>query len=59
MSEKPPIGVMPRKLWEEKVANERIADLLSAMERFSRTSRTTPEEWIDELRCLTGAEAKR
>lgn len=55
--EKPPLGVMPRKLWEEKVGRERTAALLGAIERFTRASRTIPEEWIVELRSLTGTEA--
>ena len=54
--EKPPSGIMPRNIWQDKVSRERIAALLDAMERFTRSSRAVPEEWIAELRELIGAQ---
>jgi hypothetical protein len=42
---KPPIGLMPKKLWEDQRAN----DLCGAIQRYVDAGRTIPMEWVDEL----------
>ena len=48
MSEKPPIGLMPRKLHEE----QRMADIASAIIRRVAAGKTVRIQWIDELHDL-------
>ncbi len=45
---KPPLGTMPRKLWEE----DRQLNLLTAMQRYVEAYVKIPPEWIDELNDL-------
>jgi len=50
--EKPPIGLMPEKLFDEeidKMINARIFEILQAMERYSKEEKIIPLEWIYEL----------
>jgi hypothetical protein len=42
---KPPIGIIPRKFHEEN----RISDLMCAIEKYLSDGRSIPEEWVDEL----------
>jgi hypothetical protein len=42
---KPPLGVMPKDIWEEK----RYIDLLEAISRYIEANKQPPYEWIDEL----------
>lgn len=42
---KPPLGVMPRFLWDER----RMVDLTEAIERFTDAGEPVPEEWYYEL----------
>lgn len=46
--EKPPIGLMPRTIHELG----RIADIIEAMERYSKAEMPIPCEWIEELKDL-------
>lgn len=46
---KPPLGVMPKKLWEEKVQRDRQNDLRQAIKRYIDADRFIPSEWLDEL----------
>ena len=39
--EKPPIGVIPQYLWDER----RLKDLFDAMTRFSEAGVAIPPEW--------------
>ena len=41
---KPPIGLMPRKFWDEKRLNE----VSSAIARYINACRPVPPEWIEE-----------
>ncbi|MCG7345336.1 hypothetical protein MHZ92_14445 [Sporosarcina sp. ACRSL] len=41
---RPPIGVMPRMIWDEK----REDDLARAIERYIADRRQVPPEWITE-----------
>jgi hypothetical protein len=45
---KPPLGVMPRKIWEQ----DRQLDLLAAMQRYVEEDVKIPADWIDELNDL-------
>jgi hypothetical protein len=42
---KPPLGLKPKKLWEEK----RAADLCEAIERYLNVGHDVPYEWVEEL----------
>lgn len=46
--EKPPIGIMPRYIYE----SNRINDILSAIERYTEKGIPIPMEWIEELKEL-------
>lgn len=46
---KPPLGLMPRKLWEE----QRLIAVAQAMERYNAANMTIPNEWHEELHDLT------
>ena len=41
---KPPLGVMPRKMWDK----QRQKDLADAMFRYLETGMKIPAEWIEE-----------
>lgn len=43
--DKPPLGVMPRFLWDER----RMVDLTEAIERFTEAGAPVPVEWYYEL----------
>lgn len=45
---KPPIGVIPRELWNER----RIEDLKDAIDRHIRENQRIPVEWIREYNDL-------
>lgn len=47
--EKPPLGLMPRKLWEE----QRLTAIAQAMERYNLAHTPIPDEWHEELNELT------
>lgn len=42
--EKPPLGVMPKYIWDKK----RLSDLTSAMQRYLDAEKLIPKEWVDE-----------
>ena len=43
-NKKPPLGLMPRKLWDEKRADE----IRAAIERYQEAGVVIPAEWIEE-----------
>ncbi len=45
---KPPIGLFPRKLWEEK----RLFDVCLAITRYYQDAREIPIEWVEEYNQL-------
>lgn len=47
---KPPIGVMPRFIWEEN----RLIALKGAIDRFTEVNQPIPIEWIEEYNELVG-----
>lgn len=50
--EKPPLGVMPKDIWDRK----RQKDLAEAMRRFLEANKYIPEEWLNEYNELCGDE---
>jgi uncharacterized protein (UPF0335 family) len=50
---KKPIGIMPRKLWEQTVREERLKNLLSAIERYEKANEPIANEWNKEYLDLT------
>ena len=48
-----PIGIIPMHIWEYKVKEERLKNLLSAMERFEKANVEIPNEWNKEYLDLT------
>lgn len=45
---KPPIGLMPKFLWD----SERLADIISAINRYLQAEKEIPLEWINEYNDL-------
>ena len=45
---KPPLGLMPHKFWVE----ERITNILQAVNRYIEDDREIPTEWIEEYNKL-------
>lgn len=42
--DKPPLGIIPHKLWVEK----RVIDIIHAASRFKSAGLPIPQEWQDE-----------
>ncbi len=40
---------MRQEFWREKVARERVEDILNAIRRFDEVNRPIPSEWAEEL----------
>ena len=48
----PPLGVIPNKIWAERISRERFYEITAAMERYTLVDKAVPLIWIDELREL-------
>ena len=46
---KPPLGIIPKDLYEIKVNMERIDMIIAAMKRYSEAGRPIPVRWVEEL----------
>ena len=46
---KPPFGLMPRVVYDERCNSERIELILRAMARYSDAQMAVPMEWIKEI----------
>ena len=44
MENKPPIGLMPKYIWQEK----RYKDICEAIKRYKNVNKKIPKEWIEE-----------
>ena len=44
--EKPPLGLMPEKIWRE----QRIEEIVDAMHRYIEAGKDMPDDWMKELR---------
>lgn len=47
---KPPLGVIPRVLWEFMCDNYRKDSLLEAMRRYALVDEPIPDEWLEEYK---------
>lgn len=47
---KPPLGVMPRVLWEFVCDNYRKDSLCKAMCRYALVGEPIPDEWVEEYK---------
>jgi hypothetical protein len=45
---KPPLGVVPRHIWESVQEHERLKDIKAAISRYLEAGSTIPIEWITE-----------
>lgn len=50
---KPPLGITPKYIWERKIKEERLHDLLAAMDRYEKEGLRIPIEWNREYLELT------
>lgn len=48
-TEKPPLGLMPRAIWESSRKSNRIADIRNAMSRYACDKKDIPYSWVEEL----------
>lgn len=55
---KPPLGIMPREVWQDKVNTQRAADLSAAMLRYADSRLEIPLAWFLELSALLNPEVK-
>ncbi len=49
---KPPIGLIPRKIWQEQVIEARLDEVGTAINRYVSAGHQPPKEWIKEFRKL-------
>jgi hypothetical protein len=49
MSDYPPIGLMPKRYWEDQMKRQRLADLLEAVARYIAAGKPVPQDWRAEL----------
>lgn len=49
---KPPIGLVPRSVFEVVTRQQRTKDIFAAMQRYAEAGKNVPVEWIDELKEL-------
>ena len=47
--EKPPLGLRPRTVWQKQVKDDRIDEIMHALERYSEAGVAVPIEWLSEL----------
>ena len=55
---KPPIGIEPRGLYETLKNQERVTDILEAIDRYYRAGTPIPNDWLVELNELGALENK-
>lgn len=48
---KPPLGVMPRRIWQE----QRVAELVGAIGRYALAGKDAPPEWMWEINVIVRA----
>lgn len=48
-NKRPPLGLMPRVVYDERCNSERIEQILRAMARYSDAQMAVPMEWIKEI----------
>lgn len=55
-TDKPPLGLTPRAIYEKQCVDKRIEDILAAMYRYSLDDKPVPVEWVNELGELLNGE---
>ncbi len=50
---KPPLGLVPKWIYQANIKNERIKDIHDAMKRFIDVNEVIPREWLIEYLELT------
>lgn len=53
---KPPIGLMPKKLHDEQVKEERLREVSDAIHRYQKAGKKFPTEWVEEYNELLNGE---
>jgi hypothetical protein len=46
----PPLGLEPKWSWQERIREQRIDDILAAMQRYKTAGVKIPTEWLTELK---------
>ena len=46
---KPPLGLMPKSIYEAQIMLERMNMIVDAMKRYAAVQKPIPVEWIEEL----------
>ncbi len=49
MASAPPLGLMPRDIWNEKMQQERLLNILEEIRRYSEAGMPVPVQWVEEL----------
>lgn len=49
VSIKPPLGLIPKNVWEEQMQYQRRQDIHAAMQRYIEVGKEIPNEWLEEL----------
>ncbi len=52
----PPLGIMPKSIYAERVRAERIDQIIQAMYRYAQAQKPAPIEWVTELEELLSVE---
>jgi len=50
---KPPIGIMPKDIWEYKVKEQRLKDVMDAIDRYEKAGLEPLKEWYVEYAKLS------
>lgn len=45
---RPPLGLIPRFIWEGKNYTQRIQSIKEAIERYTEENLSIPQEWVEE-----------
>jgi len=48
MKKAPPIGIIPREYWLNRVKTDRYIELKQVIKRYLDANMVVPQEWIDE-----------
>ncbi len=51
----PPIGIVPRIIWEEQIRGARITELKATIERCLEANWPINQQWVEELNEYLGA----
>jgi len=57
--ERPPLGLIPCKIYSEHTNYSRINDIVDAMYRYAAADKVCPQDWVTELSELVREMHKR